>query len=105
MHKAKLAISIKEIHLIMDIASLLFFIFWLTHVVACLFYTLGKGQENSDTNLTWLSNDHYRTSGASYAYWTALHWSVTQITPGSMEVVPKSSGERAFNVVVLFAGL
>jgi len=43
-------------------------------------------------------------SDAGYFYVTALHWSLTQFTPASMEVVPCNTGERIYTIgVMLFA--
>jgi len=104
LQKAKVAIAAKAIHLTMDISLMLLLIFWVTHVISCIWYVLGRSEE-SDTGETWLSQGYYAAYGIGYEYTTALHWSITQLTPGSMEVVPKSSAERVYNVVVLFFGM
>jgi len=44
-------------------------------------------------------------SDLHYFYSTALHWSLTQFTPGSMEVVPRNSAERSFTILTLYLGL
>jgi len=41
----------------------------------------------------------------AYAYTTALHWSLTQFTPASMEVVPKNSYERVFTCIVIIVAM
>lgn len=40
-----------------------------------------------------------------YRYATALHWSLTQFTPASMEVVARSTPERVYTVVVLLTAM
>ena len=40
-----------------------------------------------------------------FQYLTAFHWSLTQMTPGSMPVQPVNSCERIFNIACLFLGL
>mmetsp|Transcript_25171 Transcript_25171/g.48232 ORF Transcript_25171/g.48232 Transcript_25171/m.48232 type:complete len:337 (+) Transcript_25171:1118-2128(+) len=40
-----------------------------------------------------------------YFYMTSLHWAVTQFTPASMEVTPKNSGERLYNLVAICISL
>lgn len=102
--KAKLRVQEKGFHLVMDIALLLLMILWVNHVVCCAWYSIGVYSE-SDTGYTWLKNNDLPSGGTYYEYLTALHWAITQMTPGSMEVVPKSSGERLFNVCVLLLGL
>lgn len=108
MQKLKTIFVARETHLFMDMTIIMVSIFWLMHVWCCIWYVIGIDVENSDTGTTWLN--HLRDvsehePGSGYEYATALHWSVTQITPGSMEVVPKSSFERLYNVCILFAGL
>lgn len=46
-----------------------------------------------------------QTHGFGYRYMTSFHWSVTQFTPASMEVVPRNALERTFNIVMIFLGL
>jgi len=40
-----------------------------------------------------------------YQYITALHWAITQFTPGSMHIQPQNIIERMFNVWMLLFGL
>lgn len=97
----------KEVHLFIGILRLVCGILWVNHVVGCGWYFLGKNTDG-DTGETWLNNDAdgYKFQFSMfYEYTTALHWSITQMTPGSMEVVPKSSAERVYTVVALFIGM
>lgn len=106
MQKAKLVLQKKEAHLCMDISLLLLAIIWVNHVICCLWYSLGK-YGLTDTDATWLKAFEFEsaTMGDFYAYTTSLHWALTQMTPGSMEVFPTSTTERVFNVCVLVFGL
>lgn len=105
LHKAKVNVPAKAAHLTMDISGMLLVIFWLTHVVGCAWYRIGRSHKLSDTGNTWLTSGLYSFAGDGYEYSTSLHWAITQITPGSMGVAPKNSTERLFNVCVLFFGL
>mmetsp|Transcript_5888 Transcript_5888/g.14057 ORF Transcript_5888/g.14057 Transcript_5888/m.14057 type:complete len:1094 (+) Transcript_5888:47-3328(+) len=94
---------------IFDIALILSALFATNHVIGCFWYMIGE-HRRSDTGSTWLTDlqadsDTWRETTRRYLYATALHWALTQMTPGSMEVVPKSTGERVFTVVVLMLGL
>ena len=40
-----------------------------------------------------------------FLYTTSLHWAVTQMTPGSMGVVPSNSFERVWNIGFLIISL
>jgi len=102
--KAKLMVPVKAIHLALDISMLLLLILWLNHVASCGWIFIGRYAE-SDTGYTWLSKQEYPEAGERYEYLTALHWAITQITPGSMEVVPENSTERFYTVSTLFLGL
>lgn len=106
VYKLKGFLVNRESQLLLDIAIIIIGIFWIMHVWCCIWYFIGLDVEGSDTGSTWLA--HLRSeleAGSGYEYATSLHWSVTQITPGSMEVVPESTRERCFNVVVLFISL
>jgi len=92
------------------IVCLLFAIVWMNHTFACIWFAIGN-MEVSDTGASWLdehvrvNGPSYREAGFVYQYLTALHWSMTQMTPGSMQVQPLNSVERAFNVACLIFGL
>lgn len=97
----------KEARLLLDIGMAMLGISWLTHLFCCIWYSIGMDPHQSDTGITWLTlgTDENLQPGTLYAYVTSLHWALTQMTPGSMEVVPKSSGERVYAITVLFLGL
>eukprot|EP00913_Durusdinium_trenchii_P004316 g4001.t1 len=46
-----------------------------------------------------------RPDSLVYIYTTAYHWSITQLTPASCEIYPRSSRERIFNIAVILFGL
>jgi len=86
-----------------DIAVLVIAMVFINHVVSCVWYTIGV-TEGADTGQTWLNEGLREGWPRQYFYFTALHWACTQMSPGSMEVVPHSSSERAYNIVVLIFG-
>ena len=78
------------------------------HTVACAWFALTR--LSSDTGHSWLDLNFvnqrtYDDFDATFQYLTAFHWSLTQMTPGSMPVQPTNSTERVFNIVCLFFGL
>jgi hypothetical protein len=83
-------------------------IMWLNHVLACAWFAIGR-YGHHDTGISWLDTDSgagtYAEQGEVYQYVTSLHWSITQMTPGSMQVFPVNSAERVFNIVCLVSGL
>ncbi|CAK0872505.1 unnamed protein product [Prorocentrum cordatum] len=85
---------------------------WINHTIACFWCFLGREDAVSDTGYTWMNlagatgeGPTYSAYGVSYQYTTAFHWSLTQMTPGSMQVVPVNSVERIFNICCLMGGL
>eukprot|EP00971_Amphidinium_carterae_P273680 5431679-Amphidinium_carterae.1 len=86
------------------ICTFLLFFSLFNHIMSCVWYKLGTAQE-SDTNLTWLSPlTTSEQENHHYMYFTSMHWSLTQLLPGSMEVVPTNTVERLFNIIVLMGG-
>eukprot|EP00929_Paragymnodinium_shiwhaense_P018800 TRINITY_DN13021_c0_g1_i1.p1 TRINITY_DN13021_c0_g1~~TRINITY_DN13021_c0_g1_i1.p1 ORF type:complete len:923 (+),score=172.02 TRINITY_DN13021_c0_g1_i1:97-2865(+) len=80
--------------------KLIMAIILLSHYLACCWYALGQHADGWPRHhLQSLEEDEW-----VYSYLTALHWSLTQFTPASMEVFPTTAGERFFNfVVIIFA--
>lgn len=81
------------------------------HILACIWWSISRYLP-SDTGLSWASAQVSSSLDASYIetsvpfqYLTAMHWSLAQQTPGSMEVVPLNSTERAFNCFCLLLGM
>mmetsp|Transcript_28714 Transcript_28714/g.66639 ORF Transcript_28714/g.66639 Transcript_28714/m.66639 type:complete len:940 (-) Transcript_28714:125-2944(-) len=89
-----------------NIAKFLLAMIVVNHFIACAWYGLGDVLMTEGYN-SWLVE--FRTNNEdtslTYLYLTCLHWSLTQFTPASMEVVPRSSLERLFTIVVLVVSL
>jgi len=83
---------------------------WLNHLLCCFWYWIADNGV-SDTGYSWLDLElksgkkSYKETGLLFQYFTSLHWAMTQMTPGSMSVVPQNSWERLFNVACLIVGL
>jgi len=88
---------------LMSLLKTLIFIVIVSHYVACIWYGLGSaGLGTHNWPRKWLGN---HPESFSYAYSTALHWSLTQFTPASMEVVPQNTLERFFTIMVIILAL
>jgi len=100
--------SFTMVGLAMRLVAILFF---LNHLICCSWYWIGANADLYDTGVSWLdlglasSGMHYREASMQMQYLTSLHWAFTQMTPGSMAVVPQNSYERAWNCFVLIIGL
>jgi len=85
---------------------------WFGHSVSCLWYAIAF-QLPSDTGASWLGTylrvgqelHEYGELEDVYLYLTAFHWSMAQLTLGANELVPSSTGERIFSILMLFLGL
>eukprot|EP00928_Gymnodinium_smaydae_P013610 TRINITY_DN14953_c0_g2_i1.p1 TRINITY_DN14953_c0_g2~~TRINITY_DN14953_c0_g2_i1.p1 ORF type:complete len:801 (-),score=140.47 TRINITY_DN14953_c0_g2_i1:51-2453(-) len=89
-----------------SIMRLIFLLFILTHLIACSWFGIG----NLSPGVSWIEIEFDETTGIYdnsrwYKYLTSLHWSITQFTPGSMNVQPSNPFERCFSIVVLFFGM
>lgn len=91
--------------IVFEVLKLFLGILWLNHLTACVWYWIGTSSSIGTWTDEALSVAERDRNDASYAYFTSLHWSLSQITPGSMEVHPVNTSERQFNVVVLCLGL
>jgi len=91
-------------------ARLIAILFLLNHIICCCWFWIGDLQW-TDTGQNWLDMQTssrgmlYRNASPHFQYLTSLHWSFSQMTPGSMSVVPQNSLERCCNIACLFLGL
>jgi len=70
------------------------------HYIACAWYHAGTMFNEPDT---WMDKLHREDIG--YVYVTAMHWAITQFTPGGMEINPRNTYERIFSICVIIVGL
>merc|ERR1719424_530257 len=79
-----------------------------------MFYLIGQSTDGLAGYDNWLHAHRYPQYGGTerivdapwgYQYLVALHWSITQFTPGSMHVQPQNIIERTFAISVLVAGM
>jgi len=100
--------------LFLKVGHLVGMMLWLNHVLSCAWLAIGRVSP-TDTGMHWLrmEGEHcdiskatctYEDESTAFQYFTSLHWSFTQMTPGSMEVTPTSTWERVFNVFCLVIG-
>jgi len=75
----------------------------LNHFVACGWYALG----NMDMQNSWVDSmmKVYPDASIGFLYTTSLHWSLTQFTPASMEVVPRNVWERLYTACIIILAL
>jgi len=94
----------EQLHIAADMVKGMCLVFALNHLLACAWYGISYG--TSPELPAWVRAGHFaKESSLGYRYLTALHWSITQFTPASMEVFPCNTHERAFGVCVLVFAL
>eukprot|EP00928_Gymnodinium_smaydae_P011136 TRINITY_DN14149_c0_g1_i1.p1 TRINITY_DN14149_c0_g1~~TRINITY_DN14149_c0_g1_i1.p1 ORF type:complete len:748 (-),score=142.14 TRINITY_DN14149_c0_g1_i1:320-2563(-) len=101
------SIDSEYMFIIVGLTKLLIFVLMLNHVIACLWYWVGWVAKASG-ELNWIQHAGYQPvdeEPISWKYSTALHWSLTQFTPASMDVSARNVGERVFSIVVLFSAM
>mmetsp|Transcript_63414 Transcript_63414/g.163165 ORF Transcript_63414/g.163165 Transcript_63414/m.163165 type:complete len:1066 (-) Transcript_63414:10-3207(-) len=89
----------------MGIFKLVLCILVLNHFIACGFYGLHDVMAPQPGRSTWVVKNFNDDHGFDYRYWTSFHWSMTQFTPASMEVVPVNAVERFYTVCVLLLAM
>ncbi|CAE7618391.1 Kcnh5 [Symbiodinium pilosum] len=89
--------------ILIGIAKLVAFIILVNHLVACVWYAIGSYDLTREDR--WLRASGLEARNIWYRYSTALHWSITQFTPASMEVVPANEYERFFTVCMILSGM
>lgn len=83
---------------VLSILKLLLAVLGINHVLACCWYAISNQNETNN----WVLDQQLQDASTADLYLAALHWSITQFFCGNSLVVPKNTGERAFNVFVLF---
>lgn len=96
-------IKSEQVRAIFSILVMIACIVFSNHYVACGWYWLGVEQDGHGQ--TWLTKGVFVNTPILYKYTTALHWSLTQFTPASMDVSATNTAERVYSIVVLLFAL
>lgn len=99
-----------------NLVKLLAMIVFMNHLVACLWYFVGKTSHDVGERPNWLQDVgmtkvYQEIDGVEYEatltwkYLTSLHWSITQFTPASMDISATNARERFVSIVILFWAL
>eukprot|EP00929_Paragymnodinium_shiwhaense_P057621 TRINITY_DN2884_c0_g1_i1.p1 TRINITY_DN2884_c0_g1~~TRINITY_DN2884_c0_g1_i1.p1 ORF type:complete len:869 (-),score=172.87 TRINITY_DN2884_c0_g1_i1:149-2755(-) len=97
-------ISSESVFTLSRVVRLLLIIFLISHYLACAWYSLSQwAVTEGGRHDGW--SQHVKDDHIAFMYFTSLHWSLTQFTPASMEVVPMNTFERVFACFVILGGL
>jgi hypothetical protein len=87
----------------MNVFMLIMVVLLICHYLGCVWFLLGDTEfEGADS---WVKKQNFADDTWEYQYVTALHWAITQFTPGSMIVQPQNIPERWVAVLVLVFGM
>eukprot|EP00928_Gymnodinium_smaydae_P029119 TRINITY_DN22020_c0_g1_i2.p1 TRINITY_DN22020_c0_g1~~TRINITY_DN22020_c0_g1_i2.p1 ORF type:complete len:942 (-),score=112.88 TRINITY_DN22020_c0_g1_i2:236-3061(-) len=110
--KVRFAFPFQGAHIALDVSLLMVIMIYFTHFVCCGWYMISRMPYLSDSGSSWLAEFEEQSDilpevahGMTYQYTTSLHWAVTQLSPGSMEVVPNNSSERIYSIIILLISL
>jgi CRP-like cAMP-binding protein len=76
----------------------------ISHQIGCAWYAIGASRDSNTASWT-VNRKLAGTDDWVYMYVTALHWTVCQFTPASVEVHPENIGERVFAIIVVIFAL
>jgi len=97
------------LHTSMRVGSWIVAILFLNHLIACGWYGLGSGVTGIPTWVEVCRQEYVRNNiiepDLPWYYATSLHWTLTQFTPASMEVVPENTYERFFAVATILCAI
>jgi len=99
----------KFFDLVIKIGQLMLLIVVMCHYIACIWYGLGaEAAGSSDLGPgprdSWLDQVGVKDDRL-LSYTMAFHWSITQFTPATNNIVPVSTIERVFAIVVVLWGM
>jgi hypothetical protein len=75
-----------------------------SHILSAIWYIIGKAASASHGR-SWILHAELSAAEPFYIYLTAMHWTLTQFTPASMDVQAQSVPERLFNICLILLGL
>jgi len=87
-----------------DVAKLIFFVLFLGHLIACVWYAIGNAGRHGGAD-NWISAKQIDEEPLELRYVCALHWSLTQLMLESMDVEAQNIYERWFTIGTLNFGL
>lgn len=77
--------------------------FFISHILACLWYLIGTYNYTSQT--TWVSYYNFTTIDWESKYLNSLYWSlVTMVTVGYGDIVPQNNLEKIFCIITIVIG-
>merc|ERR1719188_1599473 len=90
--------------LVLSIVKFLVLLIVVNHFLCTGWYAIGVSYKESG-HPNWIDEYNVWDRSFGYRYTTALHWSLTQFTPASINMQPTNEGERVYGIFLLVGGL
>mmetsp|Transcript_35746 Transcript_35746/g.82023 ORF Transcript_35746/g.82023 Transcript_35746/m.82023 type:complete len:822 (-) Transcript_35746:57-2522(-) len=103
------SLATEESVILWNVMKVIVAIVLVNHYIGCCWYGVGVlEQDLFPRESTWVKTFDERwgdQANFAYTYTTCLHWSLTQFTPATMEVLPTNPYERVYAILVLVFAL
>jgi len=97
-------IDSEHLFIMATVFKLLFNMLVVNHFLAAMWYGIGDVGRDFDAP-NWIDQHDFSHTSLSTRYFVSFHWSLTQISPASMDVQPHNVAERIYAIFVLIFGL
>mmetsp|Transcript_45274 Transcript_45274/g.79710 ORF Transcript_45274/g.79710 Transcript_45274/m.79710 type:complete len:1031 (-) Transcript_45274:51-3143(-) len=105
LHALQERIDSQSVSVVMDVLTYICFLLGSSHIVACIWYGVGKlGAEDMQNARSWLIEYNMAERSVAYRYFSSLHWTLSFFA-ASCDIYAISTGERVMTVVVLVLAL
>eukprot|EP00931_Biecheleriopsis_adriatica_P118438 TRINITY_DN9384_c0_g1_i2.p1 TRINITY_DN9384_c0_g1~~TRINITY_DN9384_c0_g1_i2.p1 ORF type:complete len:922 (-),score=165.23 TRINITY_DN9384_c0_g1_i2:86-2851(-) len=104
LERLKDIINSESMLVALNVSKLLVSLLCISHLLASLWWIIGDwGMREGIPN--WVESNNMVSQSLPYRYTTAMHWSLTQFTPASIDIQPHNAMERCFALCLLLLGL
>lgn len=104
LRNTMMMIRSNKLLIILRIAKNMAIVLILNHIIACGWHHVGSHYPFSEnswvTRWLFIDTNQHELRSLSYRYTTSLHWAITQLGVGAVEIVPTNSAERLYAVIV-----
>ncbi|CAK0835196.1 unnamed protein product [Prorocentrum cordatum] len=98
----------EPVECLLKVLQTIFTLLCLCHYTACAWYGIASIRDGTDPSLgmerNWVEGVGLELGWHVHCYVVAFHWSITQFTPATNNVVPVNAVERAFAILVVLTG-
>lgn len=89
------------VRVVVRLVRLVSFLLLMVHYIACMWYFLGSTGSAEDSP-SWIRSRNFERQTHGELYANALHWTLSQFTPATIDIAPTNFHERVFAICVVF---